>query len=292
MPRLIKSAGAITAALAGLLTLNSTVAPPASATQTVGTTAEYVALGDSYASGAGLLGKIDTACDRSDRGYPAVLARSLKPTVHRNVTCSGATTAQLTTAQGGNPAQLTALSAKTTLVTLTIGGNDIGFSGILTTCVVTGVSNPTGSPCRAYYKGGGTDQLAARTAATQPKIAAALTAIKQRSPKAKVVVVGYPSIVPDDGAKCRPSLPLADGDVGYLRDVTKKFNAMLASTAAAANVTYADTYTPTVGRDMCRSAATRFIEPLTTTAAAPAHPNALGQFVMALPVVDLFTRSS
>ncbi|MFC4472256.1 GDSL-type esterase/lipase family protein [Streptomyces xiangluensis] len=133
----------------------------------------------------------------------------------------------------------------------------------------------------------GTDQLAARIAATKPKVAAVLAAVKQRSPKA-TVVVEYPSVVPDDGAKCRPSVPIADQDVNYLRDTTKKLNTMLADTARAAKVTYADTYTPTVGHGMYRSSAVRFVEPLTTGVAAPAHPDAKGHFVMALSVIEPF----
>ncbi|MGW4233373.1 SGNH/GDSL hydrolase family protein [Streptomyces sp. NPDC004980] len=282
----MKSVGVATVLLTGALV--PTGASAAAASPTVGTTTEYVALGDSYASGAGLSEQTDAACDRSTRAYPGVLVRSLKPSTHRNVSCSGATTAQMTQAQGGNPAQLSALRSTTSLVTLSIGGNDIGFSGILTTCVVTAASNPTGAPCRTYYQASGTDQLAARISATKPKIAAVLAAIKQRSPKAKVMVVGYPSVVPDDGAKCRPSVPIADQDVNYLRDTTKKLNTMLAETARTADATYVDTYTPIVGHDMCRSSAVRFVEPLTTGAAAPAHPNATGHFVMALPIIKPF----
>ncbi|MER5199774.1 SGNH/GDSL hydrolase family protein [Streptomyces sp. NPDC002755] len=286
----MQSAGVATALLTGALVPMG--ASATAATPTLATTAEYVALGDSYASGAGLSEQTNAACDRSQRGYPGVVADSLKASAFRNVSCSGATTAQMTQAQGSNPAQLNALSSTTTLVTLSIGGNDIGFSSILTTCVISASSNPTGAPCRTYYQASGTDQLETRIAATKPKVAAVLAAIKQRSPKAKVVVVGYPSIVPDDGAKCRPSVPIADQDVPYLRDTTKKVNTMLADTAKAANATYANTYTPTVGHDMCRSSAARLIEPLTSSTGAPAHPNATGQFVMSLPVIEPFINKN
>jgi lysophospholipase L1-like esterase len=119
-----------------------------------------------------------------------------------------------------------------------------------------------------------------------PSIAEALDDIRQRAPRAKVLVVGYPDLFPDDGVGCTSSaMPLAAGDFAYLRDTEKKLNAMLASQASASGARYVDTYTPTVGHDMCKPAGERWIEPLAPVApAAGAHPNAQGQQAMATAV--------
>ncbi|PRH75669.1 GDSL family lipase, partial [Streptomyces solincola] len=244
--------------------------------------AAYVALGDSYASGAGVPEQTDTGCARSSRNYPALLNADLAPAVHRDVTCGGATTADLTTAQSATaPPQFDALSADTDLVTLTIGGNDIGFAGIIVRCVSLGLLDMGGRPCRTSYTWTGRDQLAAAIDNTAPKIAAAVEGIRARAPHARIVLTGYPAIVPDDGSNCPWVFSIAKGDAPWLRDTHKRLNAMIARTAAAHNASYADTYTPSIGRDACKSAGTRWMEPLFTNAAAPFHPNAAGERGMA-----------
>ncbi|WP_229905690.1 SGNH/GDSL hydrolase family protein [Lentzea cavernae] len=90
---------------------------------------EYVALGDSYASGAGAGSYVDGSCRRSANAHPALRGREFAS--FKFVACSGATTKSL------RP-QLRALTPATTLVTITIGGNDLGFADVLTTCTLNG----------------------------------------------------------------------------------------------------------------------------------------------------------
>jgi hypothetical protein len=93
-----------------------------------------------------------------------------------------------------------------------------------------------------------------------------------------------PDILPTTGSGRWPVVPISYGDVPYLRSVELSLNAMLASTAAAGGATYVDTYTPTVGHDVCKSSGTRWIEGLVPASpAAPFHPNALGEQAMARP---------
>ena len=184
------------------------------------------------------------------------------------------------------PAQISAVNSATALVTVGIGGNDIGFSEIIRTCAEDSLDSPFGSPCRDRYTAGGTDQLRARIAATAPKVANVLNAVRAAAPSARVVVVGYPAILPDSGFGCRPTVPIAFGDVPYLRGVEKALNSMLATTAAANGASFVDTYTPSIGHDACRGASTRWVEGLIPAAsAAPFHPNAAGERGMATAVV-------
>ena len=100
-------------------------------------------------------------------------------------------------------------------------------------------------------------------------------------------MVGYPAILPETGSGCWPSMPIAFNDVGYLRAKTKELNAMLATQAAAHGATYVDTYTPGIGRDVCKSAGTRWVEPIIPgNLAAPVHPNARGEAGIAAAVVS------
>lgn len=252
----------------------------------------YVALGDSYAAGPLIPLQTGTpaGCLRSTQNYPSVVARTLGVPEFRDVSCSGATTENLAGPQsvplGVNPPQFEALAADTVLVTLTMGGNDIGFASIISECAARSPRQPFGAACKDFYTAGGSDQLAERIEGTAPKIATALSEIESRSPDARVLLVGYPAILPDTGPGCFPLVPFSPGDVAYLRDTEKRLNAMLAQEAGEAGVDYVDTYTPTIGHDICQPPGKKWIEGLVPTApAAPVHPNALGMAAIAAAVI-------
>ena len=284
------------AALAALAALVAPIAADARAAAEPASPAapvvSYVALGDSYT--AGPLIPVQTGqpagCQRSDHNYPSLVAETLEVTGFTDVSCSGATTAHLTapqSVQGGvNPPQIEALDPDVELVTLGIGGNDIGFGEIINECARRSPTRPGGAACRDFYTAGGRDELAERIAATAPDIAAALDEIGRRSPDAHVLVVGYPVILPADGPGCFPVVPLTPGDVAYLRATEERLNAMLADEAEEAGADYVDTYGPTVGHDMCQPPGDKWVEGFVpTSAAAPVHPNALGMAAMADAVV-------
>ncbi len=264
------------------------VAPGAA--QAAAPTGKYVSLGDSYTSGPLIPSQVDLNCVRSDKNYPSLVRAAIGSSSFNDVSCGGATTSDVLNPGTGElgigvPAQIAAVTADTALVAVGIGGNDIGFSGIINTCVSASASNPFGSPCKNQYTAGGTDQLQARIAATAPKIAAVLGAVHAAAPGARVVVVGYPVILPDSGYGCFPVQPIAFGDVPYLRGIAKSLNTMLSATAAANGASYVDTYTPTIGHDICKSGSTRWVEGLIPGApAAPFHPNAQGELAMASAV--------
>src|ERR1700743_3109438 len=160
----------------------------------------YVALGDSFTA-APLSpresGAAAQACQRSARDYPDLVAAALGPSTQlANVSCYGATTRDLSQAQHtsgpSSPPQLDALSSADRLVTLQVGGDDIGSSGIATTCGALSRTALNGDPCQRHYTAGGTDQLAQAIDAAAPKAAAALAAIRQRAPRAGVPGVRCP----------------------------------------------------------------------------------------------------
>ena len=239
----------------------------------------YVSLGDSYTAGPLIPNQsLDPlGCLRSDHDYPHLVQPGLTTAAFTDVSCSGATTddmfAPQSTSAGTNPPQLDALTADTRVVTLGIGGNDIGFSDIVINCARL---NPF-DPCKDDYVHGSTDDISVRIAATAPKVDAVIAAIHARAPGAKVHVVGYPVILPASGFGCWPTVPITPTDVPYLRAKELELNAMLAARAAADGAFYVDTYTSSVGHDVCRGTGTRWVEGLIPTSpAAPVHPNALG----------------
>ena len=219
-------------------------------------------------------------CLRSDHNYPSVLATSAGLRCRlTTLSCSGAKTDDFTAPQpvqpGPNPPQFDALDgSEKSLVTLTIGGNDIGFAEVAQECITL---NPFSTPCKNKYNSGGKDQLAERIAATAPKVDAVLDGIHARSPLAKIYVVNYPAIFPETGYGCWPQMPIGFGDVPYLRQTEKGLNAMLASQAAANGATLVDWYKASIGHDACKSTSKRWVEPLIPgTLAAPIHPNKTG----------------
>ncbi|MET8565972.1 SGNH/GDSL hydrolase family protein [Streptomyces flaveolus] len=280
------------AAGSGALALSLAGVGQAEATTGHTRTVNYTALGDSYASAPGVADQVDPTCARSDRNYPSLTAQQ-KHWRLTDVSCSGATTADMAGPQGSVAPQLAAVTRSADVVSVTIGGNDIGFSDDLATCAGLTSSDPAGAPCQEHFTADGTDQLAARIDQTGPKVAAVLRGVHQRAPHARVMVVGYPDLFPDDGVGCTSStVPLAAGDFAYLRDTEKKLNAMLAREALLGGAQYVDTYTPTIGHDMCRPEGERWIEPLVTAPpVAPAHPNAQGEAAMSAAVTRAVARA-
>ncbi|MEU9061381.1 SGNH/GDSL hydrolase family protein [Streptomyces sp. NPDC048430] len=250
----------------------------------------YVALGDSFSSGPGVPDQTDATCGRSSRNYPSLIAAELGAASFTDATCAGADTSHMTNPQATAGPQLDALRPDTTLVTLGIGGNDLDLVGILTRCVILGQLAPYGAPCKSSYTLLGTDEIGSRIATTAPKVAAVLAEIHGRSPNARVLVVGYPAIFPDDGTACRPTVSLATGDFPWVRDKEKQLNSMLAQQAGAQRDVYVDAYAPSVGHDACKPAGVRWIEPEDTAEAAGFHPNAAGHRSTADAALATLTR--
>src|SRR5580700_6789246 len=171
--RLVAAVAATFAATSAPLLLAS----PASAHTAV----RYVALGDSYSSGvgAGSYTSSSGSCDRSTEAYSQLWANANDPASYVSVACSGATTSSVLSSQ------VSALSSSTTLVSITIGGNDAGFSGVMETCVLSSTTSCLNAVATA--EAFVASQLPARLDST-------LAAIRNDAPHAQVIVLGYPDL--------------------------------------------------------------------------------------------------
>jgi len=245
----------------------------------------YVGLGDSFAAGPIIPVQIRPfGCLKSNNNFAHLVQRSRPFAEFRDPSCSGAKTNHMTQVQNvsptPNPPQFSALSPETAAVTLTIGGNDIGFSSIAESCF-TPTPRPD-SPCKDRYTAGGQDEISARIAAAAPKVDAVLDGIRARSPLATTFVVNYSALFPHEGPGCHPQMPVAEGDVPYLRAKQEELNAMLAQQAAANGARLVDVYAASVGHDACALPLVRWVEPyIPASPAAPLHPNLIGMQAMA-----------
>jgi lysophospholipase L1-like esterase len=238
-------------------------------------TLDYVALGDSAAAGP-LIPNQDPAlwCLRSsNNNYPQIAAKLLNAKL-TDVTCSGAKTDDFAGRQFGFVApQYDALKSTTDLVSITIGGNDVGLVQTALGCINL-LPEPVGLSCKARLTAGG-DQVAAAIAQWAPEFGAALDEVKRRAPHAKVLVTGYGTYIRPGG--CYPVQPIWARDADYLQGSVNLLSATAKAEAEKRGATYVDLAAASVGHDTCAEPADRYLEGLIpTTIAAPLHPNAAG----------------
>ena len=117
------------------------------------------AIGDSYTAGPLILNQSlsPLGCLRSSSNYPHRVRPNIDVAEFRDVSCSGADTRDLFASQGVSPGpanapQLDVLDFNTKVVTIQIGGNDIGFSNIVKDCIEM---NPWGNGCKGQFVSGG-----------------------------------------------------------------------------------------------------------------------------------------
>ncbi len=250
----------------------------------------YVAMGDSFAAGSVVLPQSDLfTCARSAINYASLLAKDIKVDVLRDVTCGAATTSHFANPQPGvvfgtAAPQYDALSSDTTLVTVGIGGNDIGLVGLATSCVnllpQTGIIDVPllGKSCKATNTAGGVDQYARKIDAFAPTYGKVIEQIRQRAPKARILMVGYPTGIQPGG--CWPFVPVLPQDADYVQGNIDRLNKRMAEQAKKHGATYVDIRTPSIGHDACQGIGTKWIEGLipsiVNNSFAPLHPNAAG----------------
>ena len=245
---------AVMVSLAALAVSASTAAHAA-------TTVRYVALGDSYSSGHGAGNYISSSgsCHLSNDAYPEQWSDDNSPASFVSVACSGATTADVI------GSQVSALSASTTLASITIGGNDAGFAGVMATCVLESTSSCLNavSAAEAFI----TSQLRARLDTT-------LQTIRTDAPSAKIVVLGYPDLY--DLSKSSTCTGLSTSDRTALNGGADALDGALATAAAANGDTFADVRGQFAQHEICDSGS--WLNSVDIFALSSSyHPNASGQ---------------
>ena len=249
---------------------------------------DYVALGDSYSAASGVFPPDLTApveCARSILNYPHVIANQIGADL-TDVTCGAAETSHYFESQyPGVAPQLDAVTSSARLITMTIGGNDSGvFINAIVQCGSAGiVALGQGSPCKDQYGSSFEDKI---RDVTYPSLVTTLKAVKSKAPKAKIGILSYPWIMPAAGG-CFPQMPVAEGDVPYLRGIQTTLNDAVRRAASAAKVTYVDLNVVSEGHDACKPIGTRWVEPVVAgTNPVIVHPNALGESEMAAETIS------
>ena len=228
----------------------------------------YVALGDSYSSGVGAGDYISSSgsCDRSTLAYPEQWAGVNAPGSFVSVACSGATTADVLSSQ------VSALSASTTLVSITIGGNDAGFSSVMETCVFL----PTRLCLNAVAAAESfiATQLPGRLDQTLQTIAA-------DAPNATVVVLDYPDLY--DLSKSGTCIGLSTSDRIALDQGADELDGAIQAAALANGDTFADVRGQFAGHEICDS--NSWLHSVDIFALSSSyHPTAAGQDLGYLPI--------
>lgn len=244
----------------------------------------YVALGDSFAAGALLPPVIDSSggCFRSRRSYPPILARRLGTDRFRSVACGGATSDHIAAAQVSqpdartHPPQVEALGPRVDVVTITLGGNDAGlFGSVFVTCLHRPEGHRRPGACRDSFRSGGVDQARVRADAIGPGLTESLRRVRAAAPEARVYLVGYPRLLPDEGT-C-PDAGLGAADVAWGRGLERLLDRRQAEAATAAGVEFVSMQRASRGHDVCAGSDSWVTgKGFQLGGAAPYHPNQRG----------------
>jgi lysophospholipase L1-like esterase len=246
--------------------------------------AEYVAMGDSYSSGEGnppfdsSTATSTDSCHRSADAWPRLLVRAdpaLRPIAH--IACSGATSAAITGEFNGEPSQLSqlkALSKTPSLVTITLGGNDIGFSKTLIQCVLI--------DC---WRDGAISRAKANIENNLPGLLKTVYAdIAKAEPSTRIVVVGYPRLFPTTQNATVNCGWLTETERKKLNGLARLLNTTIADAAVGAHDTYVPTLNVLSGHELCTKHS--WMYPLGVGGGQKrGHPTLLGQRAMEAKVL-------
>ncbi|MFG2312499.1 SGNH/GDSL hydrolase family protein [Streptomyces sp. NPDC048566] len=250
-----------------LLAVGATLTGAATAQAQTAAATGYVALGDSYSSGVGAGSYIGSSgdCKRSTKAYPSLWAAAHSPSSFAFTACSGARTGDVTANQLGP------LSSSTGLVSISIGGNDAGFSDVMTTCVLQSESSCLAriATAKAYVD------------STLPgKLDSVYSAIRTKAPSAHVVVLGYPRFYKLNGS-CLTGL--SEKERSAINGAADYLDSAIAARAAAHGFTFGDVRGTFTGHEICSGSS--WLHSLNWLNIGESyHPTAAGQSGGYLPV--------
>ncbi|MFB8118535.1 SGNH/GDSL hydrolase family protein [Streptomyces sp. NPDC056465] len=266
---------------------------------------QWVALGDSYTAGviraAGDIFEVPRdGCERTDRSYPLVIERDLGGLFDLTDVSCGAATIENVTDTPQNPIgrhlppisedpdypfpavapQSEAVGPDTNVITVGVGGNTLGFADILAKCPELGGENDgRGTPCKDALGSG----IQARLDRVSKEYDRMLTVLHERAPKAKILAIGYPTIVPEDTTKCAYGDitkfgTITQGDLAWLRtDILEPLNKAIEKSAGTQEAaSFVDLYTSSRNHSVCDDA--KWVEGFVTLPdqLSFVHPNARG----------------
>jgi len=216
--------------------LAATALTLAGARPAAATAESYVALGDSFAAGVGARSyqAESLTCYRSPQSYPAlVAARAGLPLTF--AACAGAVTADVVERQA------LSLQRSTTFVTVTIGGNDLGFASVLSTCALPGWLGSCGPA---------TDRARALLRSALPeRLDRVFAVVRARSPRARVVVTGYPRLFGEKD--CSALTFFSRSERRRLNQTTEELDATIRARARAAGFRYVGPAAAFTGHAWC-----------------------------------------
>lgn len=264
------------------------------------TDAEYVSIGDSFTAGVGIKPQatrfVPDGCRQSLINYPHLVAKELAFLAFVDASCGGAKISDIRksqdTGRGTNPPQIDRVEPETLYVTVSIGGNDANYDSAVKTCF--GNNNPNATPCADKFETRSGNELIDSARALEPQLAKAISQIQARAARAKVVVVGYPRLLPPGGRGCKSNVGVSRADAIILNRWLLTINRSLAGAAENTDSSYVDLYEQSEGHDACQPADVRWVEPGSgTNGADPFHPNEAGQQAAARAVareLELLSR--
>jgi len=220
----------------------------------------YVALGDSYASGVGTRTYIESSgsCQRSTKAYAYIDAGRLGANL-TFVACSGAKVANVTSSQ------LPSVTSSTDIVSVQVGGNDAGFSSVITECAKPswlGDCNSAVANAQSIINN------------TLPgRLNTLYASIKSRAASARVVVVGYPRLF--NGTDCNAGTFFSPDEMTRLNATADLLNSKIAASASAAGFTFVNPTSLFIGHAVCGSP--EWINGLSNPVSESYHPNVTGQ---------------
>lgn len=180
----------------------------------------YVALGDSFSSGVGTGSyTLSSSCKRSVYAYPYLVSQQRPDTMLAFVACTGATTSDVMASQ------IQAVDATTSIVSVTIGGNDIHFSDLIVQCTL--------SDCSAALD----STRASLPSVLNPRLDTVYSAIRSQAAEgARVVVLGYPRMFTSSG--CFGTLGISSTERAKANQLAEALDGVIAARAGAFLFTY------------------------------------------------------
>lgn len=266
----------------------------------------YVAFGDSFVAGPGISPVRNAGCQKSERNFPSLIAAALNVNSFTDASCAGATTAdywapQVRSNGHTNPAQLDALSADTTLVTIgTMGGNDVGLVDLATKCVVEH-DYPVGDPeppnvlgLPGTCTGSVGDSYFQAIDALKPTYEHLIDEVRTRAPNALIIAVGYSTYMPDTSCYYAGvpmfGLFVTAAEATYLQDVIDHLSDTIRAAAQAKGVAFADlrTMPGVMDHTACAASGDQWVRGAVVydNDGAQLHPTSAGHVAMSQKILE------